>query len=229
MRCEGSRKPDLKHAATPGTLKKSFVASRSKSMRQHEKWLSVSSGLFEHAKKAGKCFITQTSLRALQLFVSEPNKAEVKSSLENSMATAALLAGFATGMSLSVSDEEIERYATFVKTEYFGRDSHLCTWVQQHVWKSHIPELPNPMGVVNGSLCDPESRCWRGHQPTLEASERFGFETCSLTIGDLQTNCAPCTTAEGFRPRPYRRSREGSVLNPCALPPRSQTRRTSGA
>ena len=140
-------------------------------------------------------------LRTEALFVGDPDTELLKSDLQNTMATAALLGGFATGMTLSVSTSDIREYSEFIKDEFFGKDSHLCTFIVPHkvstfstLWASlhlvgsqgSVHELPNSIGVANGSTCDPVSQCWLGHWATNQATLDLGFDKCSLTAADFK-------------------------------------------
>ena len=127
------------------------------------------------------------------LFETKVDANHLKSELQNAMKTAALLSGFATAMTFSITGDEIRSYANFIKSEFFGRDSHLCSWVQRNAVEEPISammgfggsprvhQLPNSMDVPNGDACDARN-CWLGHWQTNQASKDLDLPLCSVNI-----------------------------------------------
>ena len=116
----------------------------------------------------------------------------------NAMTTAALLAGFATGMALSTGADEIETHAKFVKDTFFGKDSHLCAFVRTETLPQKVGFKWSPFGLAptprkaddwellpndpelpffdaEGDRCNSSSNCWPGYCTPACVVEPAGF------------------------------------------------------
>ena len=135
--------------------------------------------------------------KAGDLFHEKVDIEQINRSLTNTMANAALLAGFASGMTLTVSDADILSYASWLKSEYFGRESHYCQWVVPHnVEDTKLASFPfglfphenpwyGPEGYDGAVPCD-ANNCWVGHWDTQQASRDLNFTSCSLSAGEVK-------------------------------------------
>jgi hypothetical protein len=68
---------------------------------------------------------------------------EARQMLNETMTISALLAGFATGISLSISNDEIEEYAKFTQRAFFGKRSTLCTHLVAERYDGRPPYYEN--------------------------------------------------------------------------------------
>jgi len=124
-----------------------------------------------------------------------PMKIEhVKALINEIMAVSTLLAGFSIGMSSKVTDSAIRTYANFLKAEFFGKDSHYCTFdlpaklpgapslSSLPAWDWEDPNSPNP----SNAYCSAAENCWVGHWQTIDAAAKLGFEVCTMTADEAQ-------------------------------------------
>ena len=112
-------------------------------------------------------------------------QSDIKVMIGEMMTVSALLSGFAIGMSSKVTDGAIRAYATFLKQEFFGKNSHFCTF-DVPAKLPGAPPIKNSYGVPMGDTCSADG-CWIGHWQTNDAARELGFEACSLTAQDVQT------------------------------------------
>jgi hypothetical protein len=118
----------------------------------------------------------------------------VKALINEIMAVSTLLSGFSIGMSAKVTDSAIRSYASFLKSEFFGKDSHYCAFdVPQNLPGSRplsaLPSYdvadPNTKNPANAH-CSADTNCWVGHWQTITAAAELGFSPCSMTAEEVQ-------------------------------------------
>ena len=117
----------------------------------------------------------------------------VKALINEIMAVSTLLSGFSIGMSAKITDAAIHSYARFLKAEFFGKDSHYCTFdVTESLPGSRpLTQLPsydvaNPnQRNADNAYCSSD-RCWVGHWQTISAASELGFAPCSMTAAEVE-------------------------------------------
>ena len=97
---------------------------------------------------AGLLRLIVSSFQPVKHDDTEKHADQIKETLMNAMTTAALLAGFATGMALSTGADEIETHAKFVKDTFFGKDSHLCAFVRTETLPQKVGFKWSPFGLA---------------------------------------------------------------------------------
>ena len=95
------------------------------------------------------------------------------------MTVSALLSGFAIGMSAKVTDGAIRSYATFLKKEFFGKESHFCSF-------DVVSDLPGASSASNVALSDELERLARLHEQRLLTAEEFALakKVALLDVGN---------------------------------------------
>mmetsp|Transcript_32441 Transcript_32441/g.64678 ORF Transcript_32441/g.64678 Transcript_32441/m.64678 type:complete len:350 (-) Transcript_32441:377-1426(-) len=117
----------------------------------------------------------------------------VKTLINEIMAVSTLLSGFSIGMSAKVTNETIEKYAEFLKAEFFGKQSHFCTIDLPAHLKGARPltELPS-YDLINTDKINPSNSycnddgCWVGHWQSNHAAKVLGLEQCTLDAETLK-------------------------------------------
>jgi hypothetical protein len=80
----------------------------------------------------------------------------VKTLIGEIMFVSVFLSGFAIAMSSKVTDGSIRAYATFLKSEFFGRESHFCTFdVRAKNTTVLNPHCPNGSALLPAPLLTP--------------------------------------------------------------------------
>jgi hypothetical protein len=125
----------------------------------------------------------------------------VKALINEIMAVSTLLSGFSIGMSGKITDASIRDYATFLKKEFFGKNSHFCRFdvPKDFPGSPEVYELPawGTGSFTDSTLdinaknpkqayCSEDNVCWEGHWQTLHAGVNNGFDPCSLTAAEVE-------------------------------------------
>jgi hypothetical protein len=118
----------------------------------------------------------------------------VKALINEIMAVSTLLSGFSIGMSAKITDAAIHSYAEFLKAEFFGKDSHYCTFDAGANLPGSRPLSELPAYDVNNpsqknsdnAYCSEDSSCWVGHWATISAGTELGFAPCSLSVDEVK-------------------------------------------
>jgi len=120
------------------------------------------------------------------IFPPQQQADHIRVTLAETMTVSALLSGFSVGMALSVSDEEMQQYATWTQESFFGNTSLLCSQVMPlHLYEDHelMPQWTDAKRIA--SECNADG-CWEGHWGTNNLAEVSGTKACSLSAAEMK-------------------------------------------
>ena len=135
-------------------------------------------------------------------FVGGDETAEsVRSLLLHVMTISALITGFGTTMSLSVSNEDIRTYAAWNKEEFFGKHSKFCEHEVPYRLEGAVHwngrwqcRLEGAIGECKPPLLAQSKKdgqcsadgCWTGNWQTQQVAIDLQQEVCSMTFDELR-------------------------------------------
>ena len=109
----------------------------------------------------------------------------VRSQLSETMTVSALLSGFAVGMALSLSTDEMAEYARLTQSTFFGNSSALCTKILP-LGFAEADNVPAWNGATTiAGQCSADG-CWTEHWGTNEFTAATGRPLCSATAAAMR-------------------------------------------